>query len=109
MLLSLFRCTCMSINISVHHNGGFLPDIILLTHLIYSPDLPPYSLVLVLGEFVSMVLYNAIYVVLYFVCDLPAHLFQAHIYRPPKAPHSRIRPVNADTFDHASEIPFGLS
>ena len=31
VFLSLFWCPCMAIDVSVHFNGGFLPDIILLT------------------------------------------------------------------------------
>ena len=29
--LPLFWCTCMTLNVSVQYNDGFLPDIILLT------------------------------------------------------------------------------
>ena len=31
VLLMLFSCPCMTINVSIQYNGGFLPDIILLT------------------------------------------------------------------------------
>ena len=31
-------CPCMAINVSVQHNGGFLPDIILLTQSYYHRD-----------------------------------------------------------------------
>ena len=31
LFLLLFWCPCMAINVSVQYNGGFLPDIILLT------------------------------------------------------------------------------
>ena len=31
VLLMLFSCPCMAINVSIQYNGGLLPDIILLT------------------------------------------------------------------------------
>ena len=31
LFLLFFWCPCMAINVSVHYNGGLLPDIILLT------------------------------------------------------------------------------
>ena len=31
LLLMLFWCPCMAMNVSVQYNGGLLPDIILLT------------------------------------------------------------------------------
>ena len=31
LLLMFFWCPCMAINVNVHYNGGFLPDIILWT------------------------------------------------------------------------------
>ena len=31
VLLMLFSCPCMAINLSIQYNGGLLPDIILLT------------------------------------------------------------------------------
>ena len=31
VLLMFFWCPCMAIDVSVHYNGGLLPDIILLT------------------------------------------------------------------------------
>ena len=34
-LSNLFWCPCMAINLSVQYNGGFLPDIILLTQCYY--------------------------------------------------------------------------
>ena len=34
-LYCFVRCPCMAINVSVQHNGGFLPDIILLTQCYY--------------------------------------------------------------------------
>ena len=33
--LPFFWCPCMAINVSVQHDGGFLPDIILLTQCYY--------------------------------------------------------------------------
>ena len=32
--LLFFWCPCMAIDVSVQHNGGLLPDIILLTQII---------------------------------------------------------------------------
>ena len=34
-LVKFFSCPCMTINVSVQRNGGFLPDIILLTQFYY--------------------------------------------------------------------------
>ena len=31
LFLLAFWCPCMAINVSLHYNGGLLPDIILLT------------------------------------------------------------------------------
>ena len=31
LFLLAFWCPCMAINVSIHYNGGLLPDIILLT------------------------------------------------------------------------------
>ena len=35
LFLQFFWCSCMASNISVQYNGGFLPDIILLTQCYY--------------------------------------------------------------------------
>ena len=35
LFLLFFWCPCMAINVSVQYNGGFLPDIILLTQCCY--------------------------------------------------------------------------
>ena len=36
-------CPCIAINVSVQHNGGFLPGIILLTQCYYLPSGNPFE------------------------------------------------------------------
>ena len=35
IVVTILKCPCMAINVSVQYNGGFLPDMILLTQCYY--------------------------------------------------------------------------